>query len=352
MVVTKNIDYTPDLTSDLYWDAHHIALVRIVAVAEQAGRLQVTTRVEEQFSEGRMEPARTAPIHHYWFGMHVLQPPPLSVDDRLVVIDRKEGPAPTVAYKLPEPAQQSPLVRVLRQIRTLRAGTGEAQELVDAALGSDETVSVYALERALAQPQSRKQPALAGTLRAARGDGARAPLVRVLASKLANKLEGKPLESDAEYKWVSAALTQAKEQDWTRLQPFIERLLEFAPRRTQTAKLLAGTATGAGNPQALRIAAYAAFDDPRLFSFAQPDASSEQLFAASVEMLKDRDELIRRAGVALLHNLSVRISPPSSGNYVDRARKEIQARARVERNAGVKSHCQVYLGRLERLPRG
>jgi hypothetical protein len=110
MIFAKNIDYTPDFTSEAYWDAHHIALVRIVAAEEQEGRLRITYRVEEQFSDGQMEPMRTAPIHHYWFGMHVLEPPPVSVGDRLVVIHRKEGPAPIVTYKLPEPVQESPLV--------------------------------------------------------------------------------------------------------------------------------------------------------------------------------------------------------------------------------------------------
>jgi hypothetical protein len=35
MVVAKNIDYTPDITSDEYWDRHHIAVVRVAVTSPQ-----------------------------------------------------------------------------------------------------------------------------------------------------------------------------------------------------------------------------------------------------------------------------------------------------------------------------
>ena len=347
MIFAKQIDYTPDFTSDAYWDTHNIALVTVVAANQLAGRLHITHRVEEQFSDGPMEATRTEPLHRYWFGMYVVEPPSLGVKDHLVVAYPKQGPSQIVTFKV---SPQEPLVRSLRRIQGLRAGQGGAQALADAALGSDETVSVYALKRALAQPPSRKRPAFVAKLREERADAARAPLVRVLASQLANQLEGKPSESESEYAWLTSALAKLREKDWTRLRPFTERLLEFGSRRRQTAKLLAAIATNARDPQPLRIGAYAAFDDPRLFNFGKPDAPSEEIFAASSKMLQDNDELIRRAGVALLHNLSVRIAPPLRGQYVDRAKKAIQARASVERDPGVKFHCETYLGQLEHAP--
>jgi hypothetical protein len=242
------------------------------------------------------------------------------------------------------------LVRSLRKIQALRSGKGGAQALVDAALSSDETVSVYALKHALAQPQARKRPAFAAKLREVRSNAKRSPLVRVLASQLANKLDGKPSESDTEYAWLTAALGKLRENEWTRLRPFTDRLMDFRSRRSQTAKLLVGIATNGRDPQPLRIGAYAAFDDPRLFNFAKPDAPSEEIFAGSTRMLQDKDELIRRAGVALLHNLSIQVAAPLRGQYVDRARKAIKARAGMERDPGVKFHCETYLAQLELAP--
>jgi hypothetical protein len=56
----KWIDYTPDITSDSYWDSHRIGAVRITAaLKDELGRDYVIVQLERQISGEPMEPART-----------------------------------------------------------------------------------------------------------------------------------------------------------------------------------------------------------------------------------------------------------------------------------------------------
>jgi len=344
MIIGKNIDYTPDFTSDAYWDTHHIGLATVIAAEDKAGRRHITHRLDEQFSEGAAQSTRTEPLHRYWFGMDVVEAPTLNRRDRLVVSYPKTTPGQIVTYKV---TPQAPLVRALRQIKGLRRGQGGADALANAALSQNWIVSVYALRKMLAQPQLPRRPSLVSQLQTARDDVRRSPRVRVLANQLANKLAGQPPKSDAEYAWLSTNVAKLRVQDWSRVRPFTDRLLEFRRLRAQTAKLLTRIATDSAGPLPLRIGAYAAFDDARLFDFAKPDATSETILAASETMLRDRNELIRRAGIALLHNLSVGIAAPWRQAYIGRARRAIGSLAQREPNPAVRFHCETYLEQLE-----
>jgi hypothetical protein len=351
MILTKQINHWPDIASDEAWQTYNIALARVISVSEKDGRTYIQHRVEQQFSDGKMEQVSTAPLHHYWFGMYTFEPPSLRANELIVIYYRKEHAPCIVTQKLTRPPAQSPLVKELATIARLRASAGQPNALIDGGLSTDSIVSLYSLRRMMMQPQPPSRVGFAKALRKARDDDKRPAAVRVLASQLANKVEGKPLASDEEYAWVQSALMRSTESDWTRLRPFTERLIGLG-RRPQTAELLAEMVKNANLRQPLRMAAYATFHDPRLFVFERPDAPSEQLFAACVEMLKDSDPVIRAAGASLLHHLSTRIAQPVRARYIARAKEAIQVRARLERDRAVRFHMRNSLDLFDRVPAG
>jgi hypothetical protein len=68
LVCAKNIDYTPDVTSDQYWDTHHICVMRVTDIGkDSAGKELLTFAVTKQISEGPMEQAETVASSHLWF---------------------------------------------------------------------------------------------------------------------------------------------------------------------------------------------------------------------------------------------------------------------------------------------
>lgn len=347
MMFSKQIDHTPDITSDAYWDTHEIALVRIANIQERAGRSQITHQLEESFNAAPPAATVTAPLHHYWFGQAVVAPPALAVRDYMVVINDKTAPGPIVTYKLQQPPASSALVHTLRQIRKLRAGPS-SQALREAASGSDDTLAIYALKRLLARPADPALRPAAAPLRQLSNDPNRGALRRILSREVASVIEGQSPDSETEYDWVSNALMSAHDTDWQHLRPFVERLLQFPEQRAKTVALLTGFARSPRRTHALRIASYSAFDDPRLFHFERPDDLSDKIFATAIAMLGDRNELIRRAAAALVHNLASRINRPLRQPYAERGRAAIEESSRTEKNEGVSRHFEAYLAQLKR----
>jgi hypothetical protein len=344
LVRAKNIDYTPDLTSDSYWDAHHICVVRVNGLGKDAeGKPQLTYQVVGRISEALVEEVRTVRLSDLWFGMYVEEPPRIGAHDNLVIYYAREGPSPIVATKLDAGIEESPLVKSLRRIAGLRAGAGGPRALREAALSADALVALYSLKRLLAQPPSEAGGDYAAQLMKVRDDEGREAQVRLLAGRLAYKLEGKSDDSAEEYAWLRAAIIKSKEPDWAQLKPLLDRLLEFEGRRAENVAFLTHLVGDPNAAQATRIAAYSSFEDRRLFRFDKPDAESDSVFEACIGMLKDPDPVIRGAGAALLHNLSVQIDAAAKRAYVERAKSAIGAAIAVETNAGTQGQLKSYL---------
>jgi hypothetical protein len=343
----KNIDYSPDFTDDGYWDTHYILVVRVTDVRkDEAGALSITYHVVVPLSEAPPEGIRTVPSGDLWFGRGFKQPPSLAVNNNLVICFAKQGRSPIVTTKLETSPTESQLVKRLLRISGLRRNEGGLEALTEGVFDQEQVIALYCLKRLLSGRQFPPPAGYVGRLLDQRDNPVRDSQVRLLTSDLVSKAEGKPPNSEDNYLWLRAAVEQSKAQDWTQLRPFVDRLLDFGGKRAETVAFLCGLATDGRRAEAIRIAAYSTFDDSRLFHFARPDAESDMVFNACVEMVKDPKPVMRRAGVALVYNISVRINPEAGRNYVVRAKAAIAGAMSVEGDEGTRSQMKMYLDLL------
>lgn len=346
----KNLDYTPEVTSDAYWDTYHVCIVRVTKVGrDKAGKEQVTFEVTQQISEGPSPDTRTVLLSHFWFGPDIDERPRLEKNDSLVVFIKKKGRSQIAATKLDTPPEKSPLVKRLSRIAKLRANTGGIEALSEQVFDDDATVALYCLKR-MATRSPVDVENYVSRLRDLRKKEAADVYVRLMASALANKLDSKPADSDEEYSWLRLAIARSKQKDWTQLAPLVDRLLDFEKKRSENVTFLSRLVQDDKNTHPVRIAAYGAFDDPRLFVFSNPKDASERIFEACISMLKDRHLEIRRAGAHLLQGICVKLAheadPAVSGGYVDRAKASMAAAISVEKDEVCLYHIKILLERI------
>jgi hypothetical protein len=339
----KWIDYTPDITSNSYWDSHCIGAVRIIATGrDDQGRDYIIDQLERQISGEPMEPARTIPLSQFWRASVREEQPPIGVGDRLIVYEPKKGSAPIVTVTL-DGTEGSRLFNRLIQIASLRADRDNLQAYLEAVFAEDSVVSQYSLRHLLTQAVPQPPPAYLTRLRRLRDEGTRDTTIRALASRLANRMEGQPDDSDAEYSWLQAALVGSRDHDWTELRSFVDRLLEFERKRSDTVAFFSRLVTDPSNGKSVRIAVFGAFEDPRLFRFDAPDKESDRIWKACVQMLHDGELALRRAGAALLHSLSARVATPARAAYLRNASAAIREALASENDEIMRETLDFYL---------
>jgi hypothetical protein len=340
----KNIDYTPDVTSDAYWDTHHIGAVRVTAAGkDEQNREYIIYELERQLAGQPLEQARTVLVSHLWFGLNAEEPPLIRVNDRLVLYIAKDEPAPLVAAKLDGALGGSQVLDSLVQIARLRANQGDLQAYMDGVFAGDPILSRYSLRHLLEQKALPAPGNYVLRVRQLRDEESRETKLRVLANRLAERLEGRSEYSDTEYSWLQASLARSKTERWMDLRPFVDRLLEFETKRPESVAFFARLVGSLVSSQAVRIAAYSTFEDARVFRFENPDALSEQITETCIQMLKDRESSIRAAGAALLYNISMRLNPENKSRYMDRSRTAIQNAFEDESDVAIRNQLANYL---------
>jgi hypothetical protein len=185
----------------------------------------------------------------------------------------------------------------------------EGARLAAAAFSADPLVARYALGRLVREPVRAAGFELAEIQRL-RDDDGRIPEVRALAARLLAIREGGGVAFDREYDWIVATLLAAHPSDYREVGPLVGRLIEFDARRIETARFVARLATAANTPEAVRIAAYGAFDDRRLLRPEDPDEGTQVIFDACVHLLGDSSPLMHGVG-ALFLSRTIRVLPPS-----------------------------------------
>jgi hypothetical protein len=129
-VCAKNIDHSPDFTSEGYWSSHDIYVVRVKSVG--AARLpssSVTYEVVKAISDGARREGGNVPLTSLWFwpdsfgGTQVVRP---NSGDYLLFIEPRRGAEPYVVKSVGPPAQAA-LVRTLTAIDDYRRDAREAQ---------------------------------------------------------------------------------------------------------------------------------------------------------------------------------------------------------------------------------
>jgi hypothetical protein len=347
LLSAKNIDLTPDLASQEYWDTHYAGVVRATELEpDAAGRLQLKWSLETTISDGSMEPVKALPASFLWFGADPTQRPQIAAGDRLLVFYPKEGPPAVAAFKLDGDAANARLLRAAQRIADLRGR--DAAALSEGVFDDDPRVALYGLRALLARPELRLPDAFTQRLRRLRGQQSANGQLRVMANAVVNRLEGNEPGSNQEYEWLRNTVTSWKGDNWLEAKPLVDRLIDFQALRTDTVNLLVRIVKDPQRPQALRIAAYGALERPNLFRFSAPDGTSDLIFATLTEMQKDPDPLIRRAGSVLVHNVTLQTSPQYRGRYLDRARMALASAVATEKDEVARQQHQHYLGLLFR----
>jgi hypothetical protein len=307
----KNVDEPPDITSDEYWDAHHIAVVRATEVVPlEPNRPGVRHRVQTAISEAPIEPERAAPLRHWRLATPAADRPVITPGDEYVVFYRREGPTPIMA--LP---REAALVNRLQRIASLRRGEGGVAALTEGVFDRDRDVALYALKRLRKQQGLSLDPAFVNRLRDLREANDADPDVRIVAAEIAD-------DADSQYAWLQRAPSRAQGYDWTRLRKFALRMLEFPDKQLQTAEFLIALVKDANQSQDVRIAAYSLFEDPRLLS----DRGVANLIFQTLEwMLRSADDFLHKPAAMLLHNLTQQAEPDVQSVYLKRARAALQS---------------------------
>jgi hypothetical protein len=341
----KSVDFTPDITSGDYWDTHHIAAMRVVAVQEDDGLpYSVTYQVETRISDGAIESIRTVPRSQLWFGPDEEAPPPIAVDDRFVIYYAREGRSAIAVTPLAPAANGARLLATLNHISHLRENSGDLQAYLDAVLAADPSVARYSLRHLLAQtPTPAANEDYIAKLIQLRNDDSRETQDRILAGRLANRLQGAGDGSDGEYAWLQTSLAGSPNKQWASLKPLVDRLLEFPKKRPETVAFLAQLATDSAVAQPIRIAAYGGFADSRLFYFDAPDAESGRIYQACLRMLSDPEPTMRRAGAALTHNITMSVNRMDQPGYLQQSKKALTEALSSETDELAKFHLNYFL---------
>ena len=98
----------------------------------------------------------------------------------------------------------------------------------------NDLASRYCLRRLLEGAPVKAPAEYTSQLLRLRDQESRQAEVRVMASRLAARLDGRPENSDEEHAWLEASLARSKAREWTEVKPFGDRLLEFAQKRPET----------------------------------------------------------------------------------------------------------------------
>lgn len=336
---TKSQDFTPDITSEVYWDTHSICVVRITDLGIENGSRYLAYAVTMQISEAR-ERAGKIKLDDLWFGEQFGRPS-LQPNDELILFFAREGRSPVAGTPLDAEGRKK--LEALRHIASLRARAENTAAIMAAVFDPNPIVSLYCLKYLLKHPPSGASAESISRLTNLREEEGRDAQVRILASQLASKLSGAPENSDAEYAWLATSLAKSTRGEWNEVQPFVARLLEFQEKRKELADLFVNLALDGGVRRSVRIAAYSAFDDPRLFHDDHPDAESQKIFQACTQMLKDRDSMMRAVGAALLYNLSMKVDPANKAKYTERAKSAVGSAVEVESDDVTRQQMSHYL---------
>jgi hypothetical protein len=258
----------------------------------------------------------------------------MAVNDRLILYYAKQGPSAIAAARL-DGAAASRMVATLREIAKLRQNPSDQEAYLSSIFGADATVAQYALRHLLEQPVAPASGDQVARLLRLRDDASQTLRIRMLANRLVNHLAARGDYSEAEYSWLQTSLGASKAQPWTELNLLVDRMLDFEIRRSETVVFLTRLVMSAGGSLDARIAAYGAFEDPRLFRFDAPDPESEQVFETCARMLHDGEPTIRGAGAALLQRISAEVNPAVAGRYMERSRSAIADALSNETETGV-----------------
>jgi hypothetical protein len=347
-----NPHYAPELTSDVYWDTHHICLMRVSRIdADAAGRARVRLELVRCFSDSTAERELLARLADLWFWPRRFDKPRLTEGNELVIFRKHGSRSRIVTHKLDVSAVESPLVEALSQIEEIRAGVGGFSRLSEGAFSNNTNVALYCLRRMM-ERDTDDVDRYTSRLRVLRDDAARDVQVRLLASKLANRLQGEPLDTWQEYRWVQRSFEQSRLEDTSQLRRFMRRLLEFDARRQDNIAFLSRVARDADAPYSLRLVAMGDFHDPRLLGAGNPDAASDVLFDAALSLLEDPG--MRVAAAYTLWHLCNRIRATAESeiaeHYQSRASAAIRERLAWETDRIVRFQLESKLRDIERSP--
>jgi hypothetical protein len=339
----KTVDYTPDFSSNATWDVNSICTVRITAAGkDDQGRDDIVFDVENQFSGPPVDRTGTLPVSGLWFGKDQDEPVPIAPQDRLLLVFPKDDSTAIVAIPL-NTSEGVGTLSAVQRIASLRAHPQDLQAYGEAVFQGEPIVSRYALGHLLEETSPRPAPGFVAPLRRLREDESRETRVRLLATRLADKLAGQLDYSDDEYAWLQRSLAGSSNPDWTQLIPFIDRLLEFESRRPESVRFFARVATDSRAKESVRIAAYSAFDDPRIFHFETSDSLNDEIFQACMQMLKDPEPAMRAAGATLLHNITMRVGETVRANYSLKSGTAIREALATEQDNATRETLHFYL---------
>lgn len=335
-IPAKYIDYTPDVTSDDFWDAHEVSVVRVESVeGDPAEDGRIRTHVIRRLNARASRLEESYALRDMWFTPGPRERLRVQAGDTLVLY---LGPKPPiVARRITPPVEESALVQRLERIASLRRGEGGEEALRESTLHEDPAVAQYALKRLLESPQIAVPDARLTQLRQARDEESTDAVTRLLTAELAFRHAGKDFESDEAYQWLQDSVTNTTASDWTQIAPFVRRLVGIDRRRGEAVAFLTKLAMDEDAREPVRIAAYGGFE-PLIYDVSPQEA--EQIIDACLQMLHSQNATIREAGATLLRNFGVRGGPGPLEGLAPRAAEALRSAQQGEADDEVRNRLE------------
>ncbi len=328
----KNIDYSPDLTSEEYWKQHYITLVRVDAVEGKPSNPMITFSVVRGMTDKMPAKSYRVPLSFLWFGVGE-GPPALHANDALLLFLHKKGSSPFVVIRSDARGKGAGLIHTLSGIKHIREASKDPRALLDGVLCEDPVVSIYSMKELLQKPRTLLTPELLVELGKMRDREEVAPRARILGSML--MVRSGSATRDDHYDWIKSGIGDSKTLHWKDLNQFVDELLAYPERRKEAVLFLAGKLVENDVRLDVRIAAYGALTDPRAFNYSQPfEEVSESILTTYFVALRHREPVIRAAAAMQIHAIGQGIRRGRDRiTLCQKALEEVEAALGVEDDA-------------------
>lgn len=335
-----------DPATDAFWQINDVAVIQIVAVGrgiDQEG--VVTYRTIETISGSTVVPKRTVPTS-FFFGnifaparslqMAPLSPVGLRKNALLVIYVPKNSIKPIYATPISSPAQNSDLVQALTTIAHLRNAGNKPTDLAQAALVHTNLVLLYSLRLLTQHPQLSHNSLLVNKLVSFRHANNVDASERILASQTLNALGGHGLNGGDQYDWLKRSLEQSRSADDAQLSPFIDGLISFPDKRTQTVSFLTDLMSDSHASHRTRSVIATSLTNPLIFNRLQSnDPLSQTIFNAYLILLRSQYADLRGTAAGQIRTLcNLILGQPEAAALTRRAKDALQSAINTEKNSG------------------
>ncbi len=307
-----------DLSSDSVWDRYAVCICSVESIVDGDSEAILNLKTVRSFCGSDCPEKMRASCHNFWFDFDDTDRSVNDGDKLLLMFLREVNHPYLAAIKLPDAFADSALIRRLVKIQGFRDGEGGLRSLSEGVFDDDPVVSLYCLKRMMTRfppdvhgyierlrrlrdtPASVKEvqelcdPA---TMVRRRDEIFLKTKARILAAQLMLAMQSATRDPDTQYHWLYRTFTDSKNEVGYQLDCFVNALLEFKDRSTETSEFLASLAANHSIREEIRLAAARGLERAKPLTCTPNIDIAQTVLCTGVLMLLDPDAKVRSAGL-------------------------------------------------------